>query len=165
MKSQAALGFTYRLRITHVDGRVEESEDHNLVPIEGQNHMMGVTFKSVAQVATWYLSVYEGNYTPTLNDTAATYAANATECTAYTPTSRPEFIEGAVAVGAVDNSASIAVFTMTANKTLYGAAMLSSSVKGSTNGILMSIAPFSSPKILEKDAKLELIAGNSLTSV
>jgi hypothetical protein len=165
MNSQAALGFSYRLRITHTDGRVEESVDHNLIPIEGLNHMMSVTFKGATAVPTWYLALFEGNYTPTTNDTAATFAANATECVAYTPTTRPEFVEGNVAGGAVDNSAALAVFTFTAAKTIYGGAMLSSSVKGGTTGVLVSIARFASPKVMESGAKLEVLAGNTLVSV
>lgn len=160
----AKLGFTYRLKLTHVDGRVEYSEDHNLIPIEGLNHMMGVTFKSVSAVATWYIALFEGNYTPTPDVTAATFAAAATECTAYTPSARVEFVEGAVANGAVDNSASVAEFTFTSNKVIYGGAMLSSSVKGGITGTLISVARFASPKTVETGAKLEVLAGNSLVS-
>lgn len=164
MNSQAALGFTYRLKLTHVDGTVEYSEDSNLIPTEGLNHMMSVTFKSAGQVATWYLALFEGNYTPVAGLTAATFPAAATECTAYVLTTRPEFVEGSVTNGAVDNSASVAVFEFTAPKVIYGGAMLSSSVKGATSGVIMSAARFTSPKTVETGAKLEVLAGNSLVS-
>lgn len=164
MNSQAEMGFTYHLKLTHVDGTVEYSEDHNMIPLEGRNHIMGVAFKGATQVPTWYIALYEGNYTPVDSVTAASFAGDATECTAYTPSTRVEWIEGAVAAGAVDNSASLAEFTFTANKVIYGGALLSSSVKGGVTGVLSSIARFSSPKTVETGAKLEVLAGNVLTS-
>lgn len=160
----AFAGFEYTLKLTHADGRVEYSVDKNLVPLEGRNHMLSVVTKGTSQVATWYLSLYEGNYTPTDDITAATYAAAATECTAYTSGTRLEWVEGAVAASQVDNSASKALFVFNANKTIYGAAMLSSSIKGGTTGTLLSIARFNTFKTVESGATLEVLAGLTLAS-
>ena len=164
LDSKIDMGFTYV--IEHIrDGVVIDAEKvHNIIPIEGLNHMMGVTFKAVTQVATWYLALYEGNYSPTSDLTAATFPALATETTAYTPASRVEFNEGAVAGGSVDNSANKAQFTFTAAKTVYGGAILSSSVRGAVSGVIMSAVRFPSPKVLAVGDVLQVTAGNLLVS-
>lgn len=164
MKANAAPGITYFLKLTHPDGRVERSEDHNLMPIEGLNHMLSATFKNASQQSAWYIALFENNYTPVDTLTAATFAATAGETTAYTPTARPQCVFGTVANGAVDNSASLAQFTFTETKTIYGGALLSSSVRGSTTGVLGSVVRFSSPKAVENGSMLEVIAVNSLIS-
>ena len=91
--------------------------------------------------------------------TAADFPTTAVECTAYTPTTRVPWVTGLVTNAALDNGASRAIFTMTAKKTVYGAALLSSSSKGSVTGKLPSIARFGSPKALEKDDQLAVVAG------
>lgn len=166
LHSHAELGFSYIVDVLHPDGSVSQAEAiHNLIPDEGVAHMMGVTFKGSAQVATWYIALYEGNYTPVGSITAATFPALATEFTAYTPSTRVEFVEGSVVGGAVDNSASRAEFTATAAKTVYGGVITSSSPKGSVTGVLISAVRFTSPKVLQIDDVLRVTAGNSLASV
>lgn len=165
MESQAKMGFTYTVDVLHPDGSVSQAEtSHNLIPDEGVAHTMGVLFKSSTQVATWYIAIYEGNFTPAGSITAATFPALATECTAYTPSTRPEFVEGAVAGGAVDNSASRAEFTMTADKTIYGGVITSASAKSATTGVLISAVRFTSPKVVATGDVLRVTAGNSLVS-
>lgn len=165
MNSIAQEGFTYIVEVIHRDGtRSQREVVHNLVPLEGLNHMMSVTFKAATANPNWFLGVYEGNYTPTSAITAATIAATATESTAYASGTRVACMFGAVANGSVDNSATPALFVMTSNKTLYGGFMVSSSTKGGGSGVLTSAVRFSSPKVLEKDDTLSVIAGNTLTS-
>jgi hypothetical protein len=165
LQSQAELGFTYVVEVIHPDGSRSQGETkHNLVPTEGRDHIMGVVFKSVGQVATWYIGLYEGNYTPVAGDTAATIAASSTECTAYTPAARVEYVEGAVLDGAIDNGASKANFTFTAAKTVYGGFIVSSSPRGGTTGTLISAVRFSSPKVLAIGDVLSVAAGMSLVS-
>ncbi len=164
LESKSVFGFNYL--VEHLRGGVviDSEITHNLNPVEGLNHMMGVTFKTVTQVSKWYLTLYEGNYTPTPDLTAAAFPALATESVAYTPASRVEFIEGVVAGGSIDNSASKAEFTFTANKTIYGGALLSSSVRGATSGVIISAVRFTSPKVLTSGDVLRVTAGNLLIS-
>ncbi|MBS0453949.1 MAG: hypothetical protein JSS14_21825 [Proteobacteria bacterium] len=165
MNSKAEFGFTWIAEVVAPDGTVSQREVlHNLIPDEGVAHMMGVTFKQSAQVATWYIALYEGNYTPTNDITAAQFPALATECTTYTPTSRVEWVEGSVVGGSVDNSAAKAEFTFTAAKTVYGGVLTSASAKGATTGLLISAVRFASPKVLEVGAVLRVVAGNALVS-
>lgn len=165
LESKAAIGFTYQVEVVTPDGTVSQRETvRNLIPGEGLDHMMSVVFKGAQQVPTWFIALYEGNYTPVPTLTAVAFPAAATECTAYTPTQRVEFVEGAVASGAVDNAANRAEFTFTSAKTVYGGVITSSAAKGSTTGVLVSAVRFASPKVLDVGSVLRVTAGNSLVS-
>jgi len=158
------LGITYLVEVVR-DGRVIDSETvHNLVPIEGLNHILGVEFKSVTQVATWYLAIFEGNYNPTSADTAAAIVSGATECTAYVESTRVALVPGTIAGGAFDNVASKAVFTMNATKTVYGCFLTSAPAKSATTGVLTSSVRFGTAKSLAATDILQITAGMTATS-
>jgi hypothetical protein len=108
--------------------------------------------------------LYEGNYFPDGSETAATVAALTTEFTAYTPTARPLWVSGPINAGSLDNVAARAVYKATAKKTIYGGGLLSSSVKGSTSGVLPSLCRFGSPKPLDIGDELAVAAGIAFTS-
>lgn len=164
MNTHLTGGFTYT--VEHVrNGEVLSTETvKNLMPLEGINHMLGVTFKGVTQATTWYIGLYEGNYTPVLGDTAAAFPAAATECTAYDESTRVEFNEGAVSGGALNNAANVAVFTMNATKTVYGGFVSSASAKGGISGVLGSAVRFASAKSLESGDLFRVTAGFTLAS-
>lgn len=165
MKLQVQAGFEYLVEVLDKHGNVLESEVvHNLMPVQALNHMIGATFKGESQNGSWYVGIYEGNYTPLAGDTAATFPAAATECTAYAEAARRTLTLGAISGGAVDNSAVRAEFTMNATKTVYGGFISSASAKGATTGILGSAVRFSTPKSLEPDSILRVTAGLVLTS-
>ncbi|RUR68688.1 hypothetical protein EJP67_16625 [Variovorax guangxiensis] len=157
-------GVLYRALSWSPDGRLlaEDPPRLNRVPMEGLNFLLGLAFKSVTQVPTWYIGLYEGDYTPDGSETAATIASLATECTAYTG-SRKEFDEGAVSGGSVSNAASLSEFVFTADKTVMGAFMVSASAKGSTAGVLLSVVRFASPKVQANGSKLQIFAGPTAT--
>lgn len=142
----------YKYLVEHLrDGEMLSSEImKNLIPVEGLNHMMSVTVGNGSQVPVWYVSLFEGNYTPLPTNTAANFPGLATECIAYSEGTRQTFVEGAIVNGATDNSASKAAFTMTADKMLYGCALQSVAAKGATTGTLLSAVRFS----VAKDAKI-----------
>lgn len=133
---------------------IDEFESHNLVTNEGLNHILNTVFNGATQVATWYLGLFEGNYTPVATVTAATVVAAATECTAYTQSTRPEYQEAASSAQSTTNSANRATFTFNATKTIYGAFLVSSSTKSGTTGTLMAIARFASAKPVESTDEL-----------
>lgn len=165
MNEHIQAGFEYLIEVIK-DGVVIDSEVvHNLLPIEGINHMMGVTLKGVTPVATWYLGLFEGNYTPTSADIMSTFPGLATECTTYDETARVAWDEGSIVTGAVNNSASRAEFTSNTTKTVYGGFMASNPVKGATSGVLLSVVRFSSPKSFEAGSVLRVTAGFTMTSV
>ena len=129
------------------NGKVIYKEDiENLVCDEGLTHILDILFKSGVQVTSWYLGIFEANYTPAVDDTAANIATRCTESTAYTEAARVAFTAGAIASNAVSNSASRATFTINATKTMYGVFLVSTSTKSGTLGTLLSVAKFTTAR-------------------
>jgi hypothetical protein len=164
MNELIRLGFVYDIEVVHRGFVIARERAHNLMPVEGLNHILSTVIGGGTQVGTWYVGIFEGNYTPLLTDTAATFPALATECTAYDETTRREFVDGAVAGGAVNNSASRAEFTSNADKTIYGGFIASASGKGATTGTLLSAVRFASPKSFPDEAVLRITAGLTLAN-
>lgn len=131
----------------------DERIDSNLLPTEGLNHLLDVTLVAATPATIWYLALFSGAYTVVAGLTALTFTSAATEITSntegYSETTRRTWTPGAVAAGAVDNTASKANFTIATatSVTIRGAALLSSNVKGGTAGKIMSAARFSSDRI------------------
>lgn len=144
---------------------IEEFSDHNLVVNEGLNNILNVMFNSGTQTTTWYLGLFEGNYTPVSTVTAGTIASAATETTAYTSSTRPEYVEASASSQAITNSANRASFVFNASKTIYGAFLVSNNTKGGTSGVLFSAARFSSAKAVESGDELLLTYTFSASSV
>lgn len=147
-----------RFLLEHVrDGKVIETEDvTNLVTNEGLDHVLNTVFHSGTQVGSWFLGLFEGNYTPTSTLTAANVSAASTECLAYVEAQRQEYVEGAASAQSITNSANKAQFTMNATKTVYGAFLVSNATKSATSGVLFSAARFATPKQVVTDDQLLL---------
>ena len=134
---------------------IEEWEDDNLIVNQGLDNILAVMFTGASQSASWYLAPYTGNYTPVATDTAASIVNNATECTAYTASTRVPFT-GVESNQNVSNAQAAASFTFNATATIYGAFLTNSSAQGSTSGILFSAAQFSSAKNVVNNDQLLL---------
>ena len=156
--------FTYI--VEHVRGGVviDTSHETNLVPTQGLTHILDVVCKGGAQVPTWYVAPYEGNFTPSATDTAANLPAAAVECVAYAEAARPTWVEGAIAGGAVTNVDSKAEFTMNATKTIYGCWLASVSGKGSTSGLVLSVVRFAASKTFQSGDIMRITAPVNLTA-
>ncbi|MGA0610104.1 hypothetical protein [Caldimonas sp. KR1-144] len=165
MNEMAKAGFVWTIETLRNGVVIEREVVHNLIPVEGLNHILSVLLKAGAQVPTWYIGIYEGNYTPTPDLTAAQLPALAVECTSYTEATRRELVEGAVANGAVDNLGNRAEFTSNANKTVYGGFITSAPAKGSTAGVLLSAVRFPTPKSFEAETVMRVSAGFNLASL
>lgn len=155
--------FEYEVEVIRDGVVIDRSIEKNLIPQQGLDHILDVVCKGGVQISTWYVSIYEGDYTPISTNTAANFPGLATESSAYAETVRQTWVEGAVTAGAVDNSASKAEFTMNAAKTIYGCALVSNSSKGATAGILLSAVRFGTPKALVSGDILRVTAPVSLT--
>ena len=70
---------------------IDEFDVKNIVVNEGLDYMLGATFGTVAQIQSWYLAPFTGNYVPQGTDTAASIAGNATEATNYTSPTRLKY--------------------------------------------------------------------------
>ncbi len=140
---------TYHGQIIRAGRVIDEWEDSNLVVNEGLNALLNVMFNGATQITTWYMGVFEGNYTPVATVTAATITSASTECTAYASSTRPEYVEATASSQSITNAASRASFVFNASKTVYGAFLVSSSTKSGTSGTLFSAARFSTAKTVE----------------
>lgn len=141
-------GATYL--VEHIRGKnvLNVERVRNLVPTEGLNHVVDVVIRRGTQATGWYIGLFEGNYTPSMTDTASTFPIQAVECTAYAPASRPAFTYGALGNGMVDNTNARAEFTFTAGKTVYGAFLAPAGSKGAPTAPLLSAARFADPKVV-----------------
>src|SRR5574343_2078399 len=135
---------------------IDEWEDHNLVVNEGLNAALNIMFHGTTQITTWYIGVFEGNYTPVSTVTAATITSASTECTAYDEATRQAYDEAAASSQSITNSASRATFTFNATKTIYGAFLVSNSTKSGTTGTLDAAARFGTAKSVVDDDQLLL---------
>jgi hypothetical protein len=144
---------------------IDQFEDHNLVVNEGLNALLNIMFNGSTQVTTWYLGIFEGNYTPVAGLTAATVTSASTETTAYTSATRPEYVEAAASSQSITNSANRASFVFNATKTIYGAFLVSNPAKSATTGTLFSAARFATSKAVESGDELLLTYTFTASSV
>jgi len=132
---------------------------HNLVVTESLDDVLDVYFKSGTQSATWYLAIFGSDSTPAAGWTYAVPVC--TEFTNYDEATREEWIEGAIAAGSVDNSASPAEFTCTSGtNTIYGAMLNNVNTKGdvaSGSGVLFSAARFTSSRPFNTAEVLKIV--------
>ncbi len=120
---------------------IDEWDASNLIVNEGLNYLLDAGLGNGAQSATFYLGLYEDAYTPVATVTAATLGAAATEFISYSEATRQEWVDAGAASQEITNTASMAEITVTADKTINGLFLVSSSVKGGTAGTLFSAAP------------------------
>lgn len=128
----------------------------NVIPAAALNDILSVYLGGGTQKLSWYIALFEGNYTPTSALTAANFASTATECTAYDEASRVLYEPAAPSGGVMDNSAARALFTMNATKTVYGGALLSVATKSATTGVLAAAARFPLARNVVDDDELSV---------
>ena len=148
------------------DGKViDEWFQENLVVNSGLNDLLNVYFNSGTQRSVWYIGMFEGNYTPVAADTGATIAGNATESTAYTSATRPQWQPASPSGQSITNSANRAAFTFNATKTIYGAFLISTATKSDTVGQLFSASQFATPRAVVNLDELLLTYSFTASSV
>ena len=156
-------GFKYDCEILTPSGEILQFTEHNLLPQVSVDHLVGLLRgDGTVPISTWYMGVFENNFVPTASVTSADLPVTVGESTAYTSATRPVWTHAYDGVSVVDNLASKAVFTFNATKTIYGAFLVSSSVKAGNTGVLLSIARFSTAKVMESGAVFSVAAGITL---
>ena len=155
-------GFRYDGEIITPDGEIIQFSDTNLLPQVAIDHIAGLIRGTTSPIGSWYMGLFENNYVPTSGVTAADLPGVVGESTAYTEATRPAWTNAYDGVSAIDNLASKATFTMNAAKVIYGAFIVSSSVKAGNTGLLLSIARFSTAKTLDSGSVFTLGAGITL---
>lgn len=132
---------------------VQVLEWQNLIVDAGLNQLLD---SGLASAGPWYLGLTGGTPVVAAADTLVTHAGW-TEEAGYDEVGRQVWTPGAVASQAVNNNASAAVFTITANSTTVGGAFLAdSSTKGGTTGLLFAAGAFT-------QADVTLSAGSTIT--
>jgi|GEM_PF-1264941 len=131
------------------DGKLIDSwSEHNLCTDEGLTHMLDVVFSGGTAIGTWYVIVFEDNFTPVAGSTYA--SPGFTESTAYTEANRQAWVEAGVAAKSITNSASKATLSINATKTIYGSALVGGGSAASTKddqaggGTLFNVVRFTS---------------------
>lgn len=155
------LGFVYSGEIVYPDGRVEQVPlTHNLIPQTGIDYFVGSSLRGTkTPISSWYLFLFENNYVPDGTETSAVLQSAIGETQAYDEATRPAWTHAYDGTSVVDNLASRGVFTFNADKTIYGAGIVSVSGKGGNSGQLLSVARFPSPRQPSAGAEFRLAAG------
>lgn len=152
---QRVIGYgRYSGTIIRVNGDIEEFETPNITVNEGLNDLLSVYLAGGSQKTAWYLGIFSGNYTPVSTDTAATIASSATESSAYSGGTRPQWNPGAVSSQSVSNSSNRATYTFTGFTTIYGAFLISNATINGTSGVLFSAAQFGASKAVSSGDQL-----------
>lgn len=111
---------------------IDQWEQKNVNTDEGINHLLNVGFHGATQIATWYMGLFEDDYTPLVSDTYAT--PGFTESSAYGEATRPAFVEAEATACVSTNTASKATFTISATKDIYGAFLCGGGTGAATKG-------------------------------
>jgi hypothetical protein len=115
----------------------------NTFTTEGLNYLLDVAFGGATQSTPWYVALFSGPATPAIGWTAASWA---TEFQGYSESVRQTYTETTAASGSINNTAAKATFTINASGTLYGGALMSSSVKGGSAGKLAAAGLFAATR-------------------
>jgi hypothetical protein len=132
------------------DGNLKwEAKAPNLVVNVGLADMNDKYFSGSGYTAAWYIGLYgaASSNDPAASDTMSSHAGW-TEVTAYSQSTRPAATFGSATVAdpsVIDNSGSVAVFSINGTTTVGGAFLTSDNTKSGTSGILFSAADFESP--------------------
>lgn len=148
---------------SRVNGANWEKEGDNLVVKEGLIHILNVALGTTAKPAGYFLALFSGNTAPDNTWTAASFAAVSNEVVSqtegYTGATRPAWTPtNASANASIDNFTSAAEMTMATSGTLTvtGAALLTSSQRGGTTGVLVSASKFAVPRTFQDGDLYEL---------
>lgn len=153
-------GFTYVCDVLSPTGELLDSFDvDNLIPQQAIDYVASTLDGSGSVLPAWYVGIFRNDFTPVSGTTAAQLPTTVGEFINYSESARPAWSGVYDNASRLDNSASVAAFTLTQDVTLYGAFLVSDATKGGGAGTLLSIARFPSPKQLETGSTFKIRAG------
>jgi hypothetical protein len=125
------------------------AQSHNLVVNVGLKAMNEEFFTGSNYTAAWYLGLYgaASSNDPAAGDTMASHSGW-TEVTDYSQSTRPACTFGTATTAdpsVINNSGSVAVFSINGTTVVGGAFLTSDNTKGGTSGTLFSAADFQAP--------------------
>jgi len=130
-------------------------ETPNIVPFEGLDYILNAALvPATSREAAWYLALHSGATAPADAWTSDSYPSTASEITSnvegYTEGTRPAWAFEPIVSGEVSSYNTPAAYTIATAGSLVvtGAAVLSSSAKGSTSGILLSATNYATARTL-----------------
>lgn len=116
----------------------------NIVVTVGLNKLLDATFKNGLTTPAWYVGL-KGTGSMVAGDTMSSHAGWS-EITPYSDSNRPTYTPGTISGGAVDNSASKAVFNINTSSTVYGCFLVDNNTKSGTTGTLYGGGDFGSSR-------------------
>ncbi len=152
-----------------VNGGQWEKEGDNLIVDEGIAHILNVALGGKAKTAAYYLALFSGSANPAANWTAASFTAAANEIISqsegYTAATRPTWTPSDTAARAIDNMSAVAsvTFATAAQVNVTGAALLTSSVRGGTTGVLVSASKYAAARTFQNNDTYDIGYRLSLT--
>lgn len=152
-----------------VNGGAWEKEGDNLIVTEGLAHMLNVALGAKAKVASYHIALFSGAAAPASNWTAASFAAAAGEIVSqsegFTSAVRPTWTPAETTTNSIDNVASAALVTIATASELNvtGCALLTSSVRGGTTGVLVSASKYAAARKFQNGDAYEIGYRLSLT--
>lgn len=153
-----------------VNGGAWEKMGDNLITTEGFAHILNVALGGKAKSAGYFLALFSGSATPQANWTASNFASVASEIVSmtegYTGATRPQWTPIDTVNGSIDNFASAAKLTIATSSELNvtGAAILTTSTKGGTTGVLISASKYAAQRSLQDGDTFEIGYRLSLTA-
>lgn len=119
-----------------------EEAYHNLVTDEGLEENLDKFFKGSAYTAQHYIGLTQTTPSPAASDVMNNHAGW-NEFVTYDETVRQAYVPGAVAAKSITNASNKAVFTISSDaQTVGGAFLTTSSTRGGTTGLLISVGAF-----------------------
>lgn len=141
------LRYVYDFELLNPDGQVVDTwQSLNIIPQVGVTHLADAMFGDTTPIGTFYFGMFQNNFVPTSNTTAADLQSLAGEFLGYNESTRPTWNRVFDGVGAISNDASRAEMTCNVSRRVYGGFLVSSSAKGGNTGLLLSIARFETPR-------------------
>jgi len=134
---QIALGDLFEVECRDQHGKLKWRDTiKNLVVDEGLDDLLEEYFKGSAYTAAHYVGLTDGTPTVVAGDTMASHTGWV-EVVAYDEATRQAFTPGTVSGKSVSNTASKAVFTISANNTVIGGCFISTdNERGGAGGTL-----------------------------
>lgn len=163
MKQGIRIGQIYTIECFDKNGNQKWQDGfENIVVNSGLDHYLDATLKTGSVSPTWFVGLK--NAVPAVaSDTIS--SKGFAELTPYSNATRPSLVLGTITVGAVDNSASKATFTINANATVAGGFLVNNNTKGGSTGVLLGAGEFTSARAVESGDTLTVQVNISMTSV
>ena len=157
-------GLAYKVELIKDGVVIDQSIEHNIMPQQSVDHISSlIRGAGATPISSWYIGLFENNYSPDAAVTAADLQTTVGESQAYDEGTRRLWDNTYDNLAFIGNASSVAEFTMSSTKTIFGAFIASNATKGGTSGILLSIARFSTAKNVDDGTVLRVVAGLTIT--